>query len=152
MCPNCPKCIQIVLNVSQIVIIHMTVNNYYLGHIQDKLDTCSTIWIHLGQFIGHYILCSIFWENKRPRALYSAKIRGHAFLSLAEKLIIYKDNSETWFYIQNIELACKLHVKITCSWKPWNDHTATMVILPVALYFKHRRSDGFSKYQLTQNR
>ena len=71
------------------------------------------------------------------------EIRSHAYLLLKEKSIIYKDNSEIRFYIENIDLACKLHIKITFSWKPWNDHTATMVILPVALYFKHRRKWWF---------
>ena len=32
-----------------------------------------------------------------------------------EELIIYKDNSETRFYTENVYLACKLHVKIDFS-------------------------------------
>ena len=47
--------------------------------------------------------------------VYSEKIRDYAYLSLTEKHIIYKDNSETRFYIENIDLTCKLHIKLTFS-------------------------------------
>ena len=48
-------------------------------------------------------------------ALYLTEIRSLAYLLLKEQLIIYKDNSETRFYIENIDLACKLQVKINFS-------------------------------------
>ena len=73
------------------------------------------------------------------QGIYYEKIRGYAYLSLTEKYIIYEDNSETRFYIQNIYLTCKLHIKLTFSWKPWNDHTVITVILPPALWSKYRK-------------
>ena len=74
-----------------------------------------------------------------PQGIYYKKIRGYAYMSLTEKYIIYEDNSETRFYIQNIYFTCKLHIKLTCSWKPWNDHTVITVILPPALWSKYRK-------------
>ena len=44
-------------------------------------------------------------------------------------------------------MTCELHVKIIFSWNPWNDHTATRVILPVAICSKYRLNEKFT-YQV----
>ena len=41
-------------------------------------------------------------------------------------------------YRQSIMLVCKLNIKTTCPWTPWNDHMVTKVTLPVAMSSKHR--------------
>ena len=41
---------------------------------------------------------------------------------------------------KNTDLCGKYHAEVTFSPKTWNDHTVTMVILPVALWSTHRRT------------
>ena len=59
------------------------------------------------------------------------------------KYINYKGNRKSRPHMKSTDLTGKYHVKVTCSWKPWNDPTVSTVILPVALCFKHARKHRF---------
>ncbi len=59
------------------------------------------------------------------------------------RCITYRDTNhlyrklKRWVYIENVNHTWNLYIKITVSWKPWNDHTVTMVILPEAVWSKY---------------
>ena len=60
-----------------------------------------------------------------------------------EKYINYTDNRESRLHMKNTNLTGNYLVRVTFSWKPWNDPMVGLVILPVALCFKHTRKQMF---------
>ena len=85
-------------------------------------------------------------NNCRTNTVGHINIYGYIYIYIyiyilhTEKYINYTDNQQIWFCIEDMNLTGKYHIKLTCSWKPWNGHTVTTVILPVALCLKHRRT------------
>lgn len=50
----------------------------------------------------------------------------------ADRYNSYIDNQEIRRCANKMDLTGTYYVKVSCSWKPWNDHTVTTVVLPVA--------------------
>ena len=81
--------------------------------------------LHIWKSIHIYIYIYIYTEHI------------YTYMLHKEKYVNYAENWESRPHVKNTDLTGKYHVKVTFSWKPWNDPMVSTVILPVALRFKH---------------
>ena len=94
------------------------------------------IYVYIYIYIHIYTYISLFWEKKMGYILYSKHINASHICPPKRNQLFKQRKWELSVFGKTLTFTCKLHIKVMCFIKFWNDPTVIPVILPQPVWLE----------------